>query len=225
MSKGWGAPDTEPTRLVLLRHGQTPLSVERRFAGRGDIPLTEEGHAQAEAAARRLARRRIDAVVSSPLRRTRDTAAHAAEALGLPVEIDEGFVETDFGVWEAMTFAEARSEDPASVDRWLADPRTAPPGGESFFEVAERVGAAREALVERYRGRTVLVVTHVTPIKVVVQQSMLAPLEALYRMHLDTACLTEVDVFSDGPMVVRSLNDTGHLASDPGGGTPVAATA
>ncbi|APC36415.1 MULTISPECIES: histidine phosphatase family protein [Nocardiopsis] len=212
MSTGWGAPpDTAPTRLVLLRHGQTPLSVERRFAGRGDIPLTEDGHAQARAAARRLAPRPFDAVVSSPLRRTRDTAAHAAEALGLPVEIDEGFVETDFGDWEGMTFAEARAQAPVAVDRWLADPETAPPGGESFAAASRRVAAARRALVERHRGRTVLVVTHVTPIKALVQQALLAPLEALYRMHLDTACLTEVDVFADGPMVVRSLNDTAHL--------------
>ncbi|GAB2526309.1 histidine phosphatase family protein [Nocardiopsis aegyptia] len=212
MSSGWGAPDEAPTRLVLLRHGQTPMSVERRFAGRGDIPLTDAGHAQAAAVAHRLASWPIDVVVSSPLARARDTAAHAAEVLGLPVEVDEGFVETDFGDWEGMTFAEARELAPDDVDRWLADTGTGPPGGESFAAVAARVGAARHALVERHRGRTVLVVSHVTPIKIVVQQAMLAPLSALYRMHLDTACLTEVDCFADGPMVVRSLNDTAHLA-------------
>ncbi|WP_049575643.1 histidine phosphatase family protein [Nocardiopsis sp. SBT366] len=207
----WGAPDSEPTRLVLLRHGQTPLSVERRFAGRGDVPLTEVGHAQAEAAARRLSGWGIDAVVSSPLSRARHTAGYAAELLGLPVETDEGFVETDFGAWEGLTFAEARERDPEGVDRWLADPETGPPGGESFADVARRVGAARDALLERHRGRRVLVVSHVTPIKVTVQQAVLAPITALYRMHLDTACLTEVDCYADGPQVVRSLNDTAHL--------------
>ncbi|GAB3708721.1 histidine phosphatase family protein [Nocardiopsis oceani] len=211
MSKGWGAPDTEPTRLVLLRHGQTPLSVERRFAGRGDIPLTDEGHAQAEAAARRLAGWGFDAVVSSPLLRTRQTAEYSARLLGLPMETDEGFVETDFGDWEGLTFAEARERAPDQVSRWLADPETGPPGGESFAEVSRRVGKAREALLERHPGRRVLVVSHVTPIKVVVQQAMLAPVGALYRMHLDTACLTEVDCYADGPQVVRSLNDTAHL--------------
>ncbi|MDE3725218.1 histidine phosphatase family protein [Nocardiopsis sp. N85] len=212
MRSGWGAPDTSPTRLLLLRHGQTPLSVERRFAGRGDIPLTAQGRVQAEAVARRLAARTIDAVVSSPLERTLRTADFAAKALGLPVEIEDGFVETDFGDWEGMTFAEARIHAPEAVDRWVSDPEVGPPGGESFAAVARRVGAARDALVSRHRGRTVLVVTHVTPIKVLVQQALTAPLSALYRMHLDTAALTEVDVYADGPMVMRSFNDTAHLA-------------
>lgn len=211
MSTGWGPVDTTPTRLVMLRHGRTPLSVERRFAGRGDIPLTDEGREQAEAAARRLASWPVDAVVSSPLVRARDTAAHSAKALGLEVEIDEGFVETDFGEWEGLTFAEARELAPDLVGRWLDEPELAPPGGESFAAAARRVVAARDALVERHRGRTVLVVSHVTPIKVVLQQALLAPMAALHRMHLDTACLNVVDVYSDGPMVVRSLNDTGHL--------------
>ncbi|MGW8436969.1 histidine phosphatase family protein [Nocardiopsis sp. NPDC055879] len=211
MSRAWGAPDTEPTRLLLLRHGRTPLSVERRFAGRGDIPLTETGHAQAEAAARRAAEIGVDVIVSSPLARTRLTAGYAADLLGLPVELDEGFVETDFGTWEGLTFAQARERDAEHVDRWLSDPETGPPGGESFARVAERVAKARDALLERHRGRRVLLVGHVTPIKVIVQQAMLAPIEALYRMHLDTGCLTEVDCYADGPQVVRSLNDTAHL--------------
>ncbi len=220
MSTGWGAPDTSPTRLLLLRHGTTPLSVERRFAGRGDIPLTEAGCAQAEAAARRLAGLGVDAIVASPLLRTRRTAEYAAAALGLPVETDEGFVETDFGEWEGMTFAEAREHDPVAVDRWVSDPMAAPPGGEDFASVSHRVGRARDALVERHRGRTVLVVTHVTPVKALVQQALLAPVQALYRMHLDTAGLTEIDVYADGPMVMRSFNDTSHLDRAAGGPGP-----
>ncbi|EOR71032.1 bifunctional RNase H/acid phosphatase [Thermobifida fusca] len=209
---GWGPADTNPTRLLLLRHGQTPMSVERRFAGIGDIPLTEVGHEQAKAAARRLAQRPVDVVVSSPLRRTLDTAQYVAKECGLDVEVEEDFREADFGAWEGMTFAEARKHSPQEFHRWLSDPHVPPPGGESFAEVSRRVTRARDRVLARHRGRTVVVVTHVTPIKLLVQQAMLAPLPALYRMHLDVACLCEVHCFSDGPMVVRSLNDTGHLA-------------
>ncbi|ASU84508.1 bifunctional RNase H/acid phosphatase [Nocardiopsis gilva YIM 90087] len=210
---GWSAPDTTPTRLILLRHGQTPMSVERRFAGVSDVELTETGHAQARAAARRLAERGdIDVILSSPLRRTHDTAEHVARELSLPVEAWPGFAETDFGAWDGMTFAEVRERWPDEIARWLADPSVAPPGGESFASVAERVGAARDKALADYAGRTVLVVSHVTPIKVCLQQALLAPPEALFRMHLDVACLSEIDCYSDGPAVVRSFNDTAHLA-------------
>ncbi|RCV50429.1 bifunctional RNase H/acid phosphatase [Marinitenerispora sediminis] len=210
---GWGAPETAATRLLLLRHGQTPLSAEQRFAGVGDIALTDTGHEQAEAVARRLAEHAgsVDVIASSPLRRAADTAAAVAKELALPVEEVEGLRETDFGEWEGLTFAEARERWPRELNRWLADPAAAPPGGESFAAVGRRVAAARDALLARHQGRTVLVVTHVTPIKVLVQQAMLAPPQALYRMHLDVASLTEVDCYADGPMVVRSLNDTAHL--------------
>ncbi|WP_246624501.1 histidine phosphatase family protein, partial [Streptomonospora nanhaiensis] len=209
---GWAAPDTSPTRLVLLRHGETPLSTERRFAGVGDIALTETGHAQARAAARHLAGSGIDVIVASPLRRTRDTAAPIAAELGLPVEEDPDLRELDFGAWEGMTFGEVQEAHPEELARWLANPHTAPFGAESFAEVAHRVAAARDRLLSRYARRTILVVSHVTPIKVLLQQAMLAPPEALFRMHLDVGCLSRIDCYSDGPMVVRALNDTGHLA-------------
>src|SRR5690606_9194212 len=211
---GWSDPATDPTRLLLLRHGQTPLSVERRFAGVGDVELTDAGRAQARAAAGRLAGAGIEAVVASPLRRTMDTAEIAAAGLGLQVEPEPGLRETDFGAWEGMTFAEVRRDRPAELAAWLADPEVAPPGGESLAEAGRRVGKARDALVERYRGRTVLVVSHVTPIKAIVAQALGAPVEALYRMHLDVAGLSEVACYSDGPMVLRSFNDTAHLAGE-----------
>lgn len=212
-STGWSAaPDTAPTRLVLLRHGQTPMSVERRFAGTSDIELTGAGREQARLAARRLAGAGIEAVVSSPLRRTVDTARIVADELGLEPETEEGLRETDFGAWEGLTFAEVRERRPEELDRWLADPEQAPPGGESLAAAVRRAGEARDKAVARHRGRTVLVVTHVTPIKALVAQALGAPVEALYRMHLDVSSLTEVDVFSDGPMLLRSFNDTHHLA-------------
>lgn len=210
---GWSAePDTAPTRLVLLRHGETPMSVEKRFAGTGDIELTEAGREQARRAARGLAGTGIEVVVSSPLRRTMDTARIVAEELGLEVEPEEGLRETDFGEWEGMTFGEVQERRPEDLARWLADPEVAPPGGESLAAAVRRAGEARDKVAVRHRGRTVLVVTHVTPIKALVAQALGAPVEALYRMHVDVSSVSRVDVFSDGPMLLRSFNDTHHLA-------------
>jgi probable phosphoglycerate mutase len=94
---GWGRARGEATTTILLRHGQTEMSVERRFAGRGDIPLTETGERQAAAAASRLTARRIDAIVTSPLQRARRTAEAVATATGAPLATDDGLAETDFG--------------------------------------------------------------------------------------------------------------------------------
>jgi len=202
----------EPTATLLLRHGQTPMSVQKRYAGRSDIPLTDVGLEQAAAAAKRLASAGIDVIVASPLLRARQTAGEVAATTGAPVVTDEGFRETDFGAWEGLTFAEVRERWPAEVSAWLADPAVPPPDGESFTQVSERVSAALQRVLADRAGQTVLIVSHVTPIKMLVTTALLAPPAALYRMHLDLAALCEIDWYADGPAVLRSFNDTGHLA-------------
>ena len=211
-SIGWGPAQGQATITLLLRHGQTPLSAERRFAGLGDIELTEMGVRQAKLAGERLAARGgVDVIVSSPLRRARQTAEEAAAATGAPVEFDDDLRETDFGEWEGLTFTEAQRRWPGEVTAWLADPAAAPPGGESFAAVAVRVQAARERLMAGHARETVLVVSHVTPIKTLLTEALLAPPAAMYRIHLDVGSLSEIDWYPDGPAVVRSLNDTAHL--------------
>jgi ribonuclease H / adenosylcobalamin/alpha-ribazole phosphatase len=213
-ASGWRPASGTPTTTLLLRHGQTALSAERRFAGRGDIPLTEAGLAQAAAAAARLARRGgIDLIMTSPLRRAAQTAAAVADATGAPIDVDADLAETDFGGWEGLTFGEVMACSPDELTAWLTDPDATPPGGESFAAVAVRVGAALDRLLERHQGQTVVVVSHVTPIKTLVCQALLAPTAALFRMHLDVAALSEAAWFPDGPALLRSLNDTAHLRS------------
>jgi broad specificity phosphatase PhoE/ribonuclease HI len=209
---GGAAAHSQPTTTVLLRHGETPLSAERRFAGRGDIPLTETGKLQAKAAAQRLAARGgIQQIVTSPLRRARLTAEAVAAATGAPVQVDEGWIEADFGEWEGLSYAEAMERWPGEVTAWMNDTTVAPPGGESFAAAGRRVLAALDRLLDRSEPGRVVVVSHVTPMKTVLRHALLAPPAALRRMHLDVACLCEVDWYADGPVVVRSLNDTGHL--------------
>jgi ribonuclease H / adenosylcobalamin/alpha-ribazole phosphatase len=209
----WTAARDEPAVTLLLRHGQTPMSVQKRYAGRSDVPLTDAGVAQAAAAAKRLASAGIAAIVASPLQRTVQTAEQVAAVTGLPVVTEDGFRETDFGAWEGLTFAEVRERWPSEMTAWLAGPEVAPPGGESFAEVSERVTAALHRVLAGRTGQRILVVSHVTPIKTLVAAALLAPPAALYRMHLDVAALCEIDWYADGPAVLRSFNDTAHLSS------------
>jgi len=208
----WRPAQGEPTVTALLRHGQTPMSVQKRYAGRTDAPLTEVGVQQAAAAAKRLASAGLGVIVTSPLRRTVQTAQAVAAVTGAAVVTDDGFRETDFGAWEGLTFAEVRERWPAEISAWLADPDVAPPGGESFTDVSARVTEALDRVLAARAGQTVLIVSHVTPIKMLVTAALLAPPAALYRMHLDVAALCEIDWYADGPAVLRSFNDTSHLS-------------
>ena len=209
---GWRAPGEAPLTTLLLRHGQTEMSAQRRFAGRGDIPLTSAGLGQAAAAATRLAERGgIDVVVTSPLSRALRTAEVVAGTVGVPLAVDPDLVETDFGDWEGLTFGEVLARWPDEMAAWQADAGAAPPGGESFAAVAKRVEAALDRLLTGRKGQTVVVVSHVTPIKTLVCRALLAPPAAMFRMHLDVAALCEAAWFTDGPALLRSLNDTAHL--------------
>ncbi|WP_030341130.1 bifunctional RNase H/acid phosphatase [Streptomyces sp. NRRL S-1022] len=214
---GWSsAPDLgAPATLVLLRHGETPLTPQKRFSGSGgsDPGLSAAGREQAHRVAEALARRgTIQAVVASPLARTRETAGIVAARLNLDVTIEDGLRETDFGAWEGLTFGEVRERHQDDLNAWLADPEAHPTGGgESFAETATRIAATRDKLVAAHAGRTVLLVTHVTPIKTLIRLALGAPPESLFRMELSAASLSAVAYYADGNASVRLFNDTSHL--------------
>ncbi|MFD8303968.1 bifunctional RNase H/acid phosphatase [Streptomyces sp. NPDC059690] len=215
-SPGWAPADMgAPATFVLLRHGETPLTPQKRFSGSGGTnpALSEAGREQAERVGAALARRgTVQAIVASPLARTRETAAIVARHLGLEVSVEDEIRETDFGAWEGLTFAEVRERYPDDLTRWLADPTVEPSGGgESFAATATRIAAARDKLVAAYAGRTVLLVSHVTPIKTFIQLALGAPPEALFRMELSAASLSAVAYYADGNASVRLFNDTSHL--------------
>jgi ribonuclease H / adenosylcobalamin/alpha-ribazole phosphatase len=209
---GWTGARGAPTRFLLLRHGQTELSTQRRYSGRGNPALTDVGRRQAEAAAQFLARKGgIEAVVTSPLQRAYDTAAAAAKALGLDVTVDHDLIETDFGAWEGLTFGEAAERDPDQHRRWLRDTSVTPPDGESFDSVAERVRRAQARIINEHTGQNVLVVSHVTPIKTLLRMALDAGPGILYRLHLDLASLSIAEFYPDGVASVRLVNQTAYL--------------
>lgn len=208
----WTGNRGAPTRLLLLRHGQTELSRQRRYSGRGNPELTALGRRQADAAARYLAGRGgIAAVITSPLQRSSETARFAADALGLDFTIDDDLIETDFGAWEGLTFAEAAERDPDLHGDWLRDTALQPPGGESFDDVSLRVQRARDRIIAAHPGSTVLVVSHVTPIKTLLQLALDAGSGVLHRLHLDLASLSVAEFYPDGGTSVRLVNQTSYL--------------
>jgi probable phosphoglycerate mutase len=209
-------PVADPAPVVttlthLLRHGQTEHTPERRFSGRNDLPLSRTGRAEAGAAAARAAELGIEVIVASPLRRTRETAEIVAGVLGLGVEFDDDLVELDFGDVEGLTFEEAAQKHPLAARRFMSDVTVAAPGGESIADVAVRASRARRRLLDRHAGRTVLVVSHVTPIKLFLTAGLDVGPEAVHRVFLEAAAFSTVAWSSDGRASVRLVNDTAHL--------------
>ena len=208
----WIASNAPVTRFILLRHGVTEYSVQLRFAGRSDLDLTEQGIEQARLAAGRIAELgEVAAIYSSPLLRARHTAQLVADRLGLPVIVEDGLTETDYGSWDGYTLAELRQKCPDELARWLADPAVAPPDGESVVAVARRVQRARNRILREQAGKTVLLVSHVSPIKALVQLALDAPVSSVQRMYLSAASISTVDYYADGAVSLRCYNETGHL--------------
>jgi probable phosphoglycerate mutase len=209
MSRGWSAGG-QATTLVLVRHGATEHSAAKLFSGGltgANPPLSELGVSQVEATADWLAERGgIDVVVTSPVRRTRESAAIVGYRLGLEVnEVVDGVAEMDFGSWDGLSFAEIHERHPEDLAAWLGDHSVAAGGGESFAQVRERVLAARDDLLDRYAGATIAVVSHVSPIKLLIADAVGADLDALYRMELTIASVSEIAYYVDGAALRPSL--------------------
>ncbi|RBY82484.1 bifunctional RNase H/acid phosphatase [Geodermatophilus sp. TF02-6] len=211
------SPPTSPHKPVsttvthLLRHGRTEHTPERRYSGRNDLALSATGRAEAAAAAKRAEELGIEVVLASPLRRARETAEVVAAVLGLPVQVDDDLVELDFGELEGLTAEEARQRHPLATRRFAAGVTVAAPGGESIADVSRRVARARERILREHAGRTVLVVSHVTPIKLLLAAGLAVPDDVVHRVFLEAASFCTVAWSSDGRSAVRLVNDTAHL--------------
>ncbi len=203
-ARGWGPPRGKPTTLVLVRHGVTDHTKGKLFSGglaSSNPPLNDEGREQARSTGEWLAplSGSFDALISSPVRRTHQTAEVLAEFLDLGIEFEHAMAEMEFGTWDGLTFHEVHQKWPDELVAWLGDLESAPHGGESFRAVEKRVLEGRDRIVQRYAGQTVVVVSHVTPIKTVVADALGAPLEAVYRMELAPASVSVVSYFEGGP--------------------------
>jgi len=190
--------------LVLVRHGQTEANARGLLLGRADPPLSELGRRQAAALASMVPN---DArVVASPLTRTVETA----EAFGRAVDVDERWIELDYGTYEGQPVADV----PPDVWRtWRADPHFVPGGGESLAALGVRVRAACDDLLDEARDRDVIVVSHVSPIKAALGWALAVGDEVGWRMFVRVASIARVGVGPWGPSL-HSFNETPRM-SDP----------
>ena len=209
----------EPTTVLLARHGRTAETERGAFSGRdgADPPLSPAGEADAArvaGTARALGTdgaamagvSRVDAVVASPLLRAQATAKAVADRLGLDVHTDDDWAEMAFGAWEGLTYPELARRDPERLAAWYGDPAVAPPGGESFDALGVRVARGLARLRQAHAGRTVLVVTHGGPVRVVVRNALDAGPATLWRLRVTPGSLTAVRYWPDGGVEVVTVN-------------------
>ncbi|HXZ03675.1 MAG TPA: histidine phosphatase family protein [Ktedonobacteraceae bacterium] len=202
------------TRLYLVRHGETLANREYRYIGARDDPLSTLGEVQAHQLAGALSELPIMAVYTSPLQRTYQTALPIAERHQLEVQGVDDLRECDFGLWEGLSRAEVleRSlEDSQRLHEWEHNPSVAPPGGESFEALQQRVCAAVDRLAQAHPDQAIVLVSHVGPIKVLLSAALGAPLSSAFRIFLDPATISVVDWRDAAHATIRLVNSHAHL--------------
>lgn len=206
-----------PTRIYLVRHGATQLTQEDRFAGSADVKLSPEGQGQVASLAERLKNDKLDAIYTSPLARTVETARILASPHGLHPIPEACLREIDYGRWEGLTRSEVERDFEAEYAIWQEDPFTiAPQGGKSGLNVLNRVLPVVRRIVETHRHRSVLVVSHKGTNRLLIS-SLLGFDMRSYRDRLDQspAALNILDFMSAVRPRLRLFNDISHYEGIP----------
>ena len=198
-------------KLIIMRHGQTAWNVEHRVQGHTDIPLDERGCAQASAIAERLSDMQIDAVYASPLQRAYTTGACIAARSGCPVYKDQRLIERFFGEWEGQRLEDVSRRDPEKWRVWLEEPtKCVVPGGETLDSVLKRSLAFAEEIIEKHRGKNVVIVSHANPVKLLLMHYTGIPVDQMHRIRTDNCSYSEL-YEREGRFVLNTLNETGFL--------------
>lgn len=202
-------------RVFLVRHGETDWNRQMRIQGRENIPLNNEGRAQAQGISRYLSKKNVAAVFSSPLSRAQETANIIAVEHGLTPAVVDGLAEINFGNLAGKTYAEMDESDRAVMAQWLSDPaQNAIPGGESLQQFQQRLEACYQKLLDNHPAGNLVVVTHAGAIKVLVAGVLEIPLSRITRLRLVTASLTVILYDDWGNPYLELFNGAGHLQEE-----------
>ncbi|MBI4332616.1 MAG: histidine phosphatase family protein [Chloroflexi bacterium] len=198
-------------RIILVRHGQTDWNKEERFRGRFDIELNETGLKQAELAGQALLRLDVAAIFASPLKRALKTGEIIAARTGKPLSVTDGLIDIDFGEYQGLNSAEAKTKDETLWRKWLDSPQLVSfPGGESLASVEERVRLTIGKAREQQPGKTVVMVSHSVVCKVMVCHVIGLDLSHFWQIDQATGALS---VFEErnSQLVASRINDSCHL--------------
>jgi probable phosphoglycerate mutase len=207
--------DEVPTTIYLIRHGETPMTPERRFSGSGtnDPGLSDTGLTQAAAVAKVVEEIKPDVLISSPMKRAQQTAQAIAQSTHLPIIEDEIWTELSFGHWDGLTNQEVREKFSEEYEAWLSSTAIAPKDGESHNSIAARIEAGLSHLVDTYPGKKVVVVTHNMVIRHAVRITVGAPIESVFHVDITPASVTSLSIWpSDGLRCLRMVSNDAHLS-------------
>ncbi len=202
------------TTILLVRHGESLWNRIGVYQGQVDIPLSTLGKEQARAIAERLSEKQLDLIVSSPLRRSSETAQAIARYHRCPFEIEPGLAEIHHGVWQGLTASEVKAQFGQLWRTWTEHPEAARmPGsdGESVGQVRDRVVSAVDFLASRYRTGRILIVSHDLPLKIVVAAALHADLTMLSHIAVENCALSVVR-WEGANTQLLALNRNEHLA-------------
>jgi broad specificity phosphatase PhoE len=199
------------TRIYLVRHGQTEWNRELRFRGRADIPLDESGRKQASAIADALTGKGVNAIYTSPLRRSIETARPVAAVFHLNIIPLQGLIDINYGEWEGLAYDEVRQRYPDLYREWEERPDSVRfPNGESLDEVRRRSFSAFMEIVEKNSGNSILIIPHRVINKVLLCAILGLSNDHFWGIRQDTGCINVIE-YSNRRFVLVRMNDTAHL--------------
>jgi len=203
-----------PTWIYFVRHGETPLTPDRKFSGSGggDPALTDEGQKQAKDVAREIAKIKPDILISSPMLRARQTAEAISAETGLSILEDENWIEMSFGYWDGLSFDEVREQYPEELQGWLNSAAYKAGGGESYEEAMVRIDQALDDVAQKFSGKKICIVSHNGVIKVAALLALGAPIDSVFHIDAGPCSISSISIWSsDGLRALRSVNERGHL--------------
>ena len=200
------------TEIIIIRHGETEWNKTGRFQGHSDVPLSEEGRAQAEALGKNLVVDHVDAIYASDLTRAMETAAPLAERFGLPVIPDPQLRELNFGAWEGRNFNDVNAENPDAMKNFYNDPEQANiPDSENFTDFQRRVAGRVREIAAQERGKRIVIVSHGASIRILLANLLSMPIRSIWHLSQLNTAVNKIRFDDDGFAIVTLMNDTSHL--------------